>query len=200
VTLEGDNVVFDFIAKSGKERYVALGDDLVRSAVEDLLSRHGGSEDLLAYREAGEWRDVTSTDINIYVKEVVGGEVSAKDFRTWHGTVIAAVALARATDNARSMTARKRAVSNAMKEVSAYLGNTPTVARASYVDPRVIDLFNDGATISPKLAATDQNLADGFTHGKIERAVLDLLSAPKSKVREEYIKPAKERVRSAAEV
>jgi DNA topoisomerase IB len=81
-----------------------------------------------------------------------------------------------------------------MKEVSAYLGNTPTVARASYVDPRVIDLFNDGATISPALAARDQNLADGFTHGKIERAVLNLLQTPKSRVRAEYIKPAQERV------
>ncbi len=193
VSLENNNVVFDFIAKSGKERYVALGDDLVRDTVQDLLRRTAGSEELLAYREGGEWRDVTSADINIYVKEVVGGEVSAKDFRTWHGTVIAAVALARLNDSATTMTARKRAVSTAMKEVSGYLGNTPAVARSSYVDPRVIDLFNDGATISPALAATDENLADGFTHGKIERAVLNLLRAPKSQVRADYIKPALER-------
>jgi len=193
VTLEDHQVIFDFIAKSGKERYVALGDALVSAAVEDLLRRRGGGAELLAYHDGQEWRDVTSTDINVYVKEVVGGEVSAKDFRTWHGTVIAAVSLARANDTATSMTARKRAVSTAMKEVSGYLGNTPTVARASYVDPRVIDLFNDGATISPALAATDQNLADGFTHGKIERAVLNLLTTPKSRLRAEYINPAKER-------
>jgi len=70
-----------------------------------------------------------------------------------------------------------------MKEVSGYLGNTPTVARASYVDPRVIDLFEDGATISPKLAARDHDLNDGYTHGRIERAVLELLKMPKSQVR-----------------
>ncbi|HEX8488005.1 MAG TPA: DNA topoisomerase IB [Propionibacteriaceae bacterium] len=183
VTLERNDVVFDFIAKSGKERYVALADDLVRAAVHDLLSRDDGSEELLAYREHDEWHDVTSTDINVYIKEIVGGEVSAKDFRTWHGTVIAEVALARLNEAAKSAAARKRAVSAAMKEVAGYLGNTPTVARSSYVDPRVIDLFNDGVTISPKLAATDQNLADGFTHGKIERAVLNLLKTPKRQLR-----------------
>jgi DNA topoisomerase IB len=103
--------------------------------------------------------------------------MSAKDFRTWHGTVIAAVVLAEANESAKTITARKRAVSAAMKEVAGYLGNTPAVARASYVDPRVIDLFNDGATISPALAATDDDLSDGTTHGKIERAVLNLLEA-----------------------
>jgi DNA topoisomerase I len=66
-------------------------------------------------------------------------------------------------------------VSSAMKEVADYLGNTPAVARKSYVDPRVVDLFNDGVTIPPSLAATDKELNDGTTHGKIEKAVLDLL-------------------------
>lgn len=116
-------------------------------------------------------------DINSYIKDHVGDEMSAKDFRTWHGTVIAAVVLAEANESAKTVTARKRAVSSAMKEVAGYLGNTPAVARASYVDPRVIDLFNDGVTISPALAATDDDLADGTTHGKIERAVLNLLDA-----------------------
>ncbi|HYP46458.1 MAG TPA: DNA topoisomerase IB [Propionibacteriaceae bacterium] len=183
VTIVNKQVVFDFVAKSGKERYVALADQLVRDAVADLLSRSDGSQELLAYHDGNAWRDVTSSDINTYVKQVVGGEVSAKDFRTWHGTVIAEVSLARKTESAVTPTARKRAVSTAMKEVASYLGNTPTVARSSYVDPRVIDLFLDGATIAPALAKTDQDLADGFTHGKIERAVLDLLTTPKSKLR-----------------
>ena len=64
-----------------------------------------------------------------------------------------------------------------MKEVSKYLGNTPTVARKSYVDPRVVDLFHDGVTIPPELAATDRELHDGTTHGKIERAVLEILAS-----------------------
>ncbi len=182
VTVSGGEVVFDYIAKSGQERYVALADDLVRAAVRDLLRRRGGGPDLLAYRDGRHWKDVTSSDINAYIKEIVGGEVSAKDFRTWHGTVIAAVALAQANESARTVAARRRAVSNAMKDVAGYLGNTPAVARKSYVDPRLVDLFADGVTISPKLASTDTDLSDGLTHGKIERSVLNLLSTPKSKL------------------
>ncbi len=121
---------------------------------------------------------MTSADINAYVKEIVGGEVSAKDFRTWHGTVIAAVALAQANESARTMTARRRAVVGAMNDVAGYLGNTAAVARKSYVDPRLVDLFADGVTISPRLAGIDTDLSDGVTHGKIERAVLNLLAAP----------------------
>jgi DNA topoisomerase-1 len=170
-------VIFNYVAKSGQERYVALADDLVLAAIRALLSRREGGPELLAYQADGEWRDVSSTDINNYIKAQVGQEMSAKDFRTWHGTVIAAVVLAEANEEARTITARKRAVSSAMKEVSGYLGNTPAVARASYVDPRVIDLFNDGVTISPALASTDDDLSDGTTHGKIERAVLNLLQA-----------------------
>jgi DNA topoisomerase-1 len=175
VSIEGDSVIFDYVAKSGQERYVAVADDLVRNAVRDLLRRRGGGPELLAYRAGGTWRDITSADINSYVKAKVGGEVSAKDFRTWHGTVIAEVVLAGANERARSAAARKRAVSSAMKQVAGYLGNTPAVARRSYVDPRVVDLFADGVTISPALAATDSDLSDGTTHGKIERAVLNLL-------------------------
>ena len=183
VTLEGRSVVFDYIAKSGKERYIALGDDLGRASVEELLARSEG-EELLAYQaEDGEWHDVSSSDINTYVKQVVGGEVSAKDFRTWHGTVIAAVALAQADAAATTPSKRKRAVAGAMREVSLYLGNTPTVARASYVDPRLVDLFNDGVTIPAELAGRDRDLSDGVTHGKIEKAVLTLLELPKSEVR-----------------
>jgi DNA topoisomerase IB len=182
VSLEGASVVFEYVAKSGKDRYVALADELVLRAVTDLKRRRTGGPELLAYRERGRWRDISSTEINEYIKDVVGGEVSAKDFRTWHGTVIAAVALAHVTDKAVTEPARRRAVSRAMKEVSKYLGNTPTVARASYVDPRVIDLFYDGSTISPRLASLDQDLSDGTTHGHVEKAVLRLLRTPPSRI------------------
>lgn len=174
VSIENGSVIFDYVAKSGQERYVALGDDLVLRAVRDLLARRGGGPELLAYKDGRQWHDVSSNDINSYIKTQVGEEMSAKDFRTWHGTVIAAVVLAEANESAKTMRARQRAVSAAMKEVAGYLGNTPAVARSSYVDPRVIDLFNDGVTISPELAATDDDLSDGTTHGTIERAVLNL--------------------------
>jgi DNA topoisomerase-1 len=175
VSIDNRSVVFDFVAKSGQERYVALADDLVRDAVRALLRRRGGGPELLAYKDNGRWRDVSSAEINAYVKEQVGGEVSAKDFRTWHGTVIAAVALAAGNADATTKTARKRIVAAAMKEVAAYLGNTPAVAKSSYVDPRVVDLFDYGVTISPRLASLDDDLSDGTTHGKIERAVLTML-------------------------
>jgi DNA topoisomerase IB len=175
VSIEDGSVIFNYVAKSGQERYVALADDLVLRAVHDLLARRSGGSELLAYKDGRQWHDVSSNDINSYIKTQVGEEMSAKDFRTWHGTVIAAVVLADANESAKTIKARKRAVSAAMKEVAGYLGNTPTVARSSYVDPRVVDLFNDGVTISPELAATDDDLSDGTTHGKIERAVLNLL-------------------------
>jgi DNA topoisomerase-1 len=176
VSIKGRTVIFDYVAKSGQERYVALADSLVRAAVRDLLRRSEGGPELLAYQDNTGWHDINSTEINAYVKDVVGGEVSAKDFRTWHGTVIAEVSLAGAVENSRTVSARRRAVSSAMKKVSEYLGNTPAVARKSYVDPRVVDLFNDGVTIPPPLAAIDRDLHDGTTHGRIERAVLDLLA------------------------
>jgi len=175
VSIDNGSVIFNYVAKSGQERYVALADDLVLQAVRELLARRGGGPELLAYKDRRQWHDVNSADINNYIKTHVGEEMSSKDFRTWHGTVIAAVVLAEANESAKTITARKRAVSSAMKEVAGYLGNTPAVARTSYVDPRVIDLFNDGVTISPSLAATDDDLSDGTTHGKIERAVLNLL-------------------------
>lgn len=180
VRVEGDTIVFDYVAKSGKDRHVAVADADVIDAVQTLKRRHGAgpSTDLLAWKdEAGAWHDVTSTDINDYVKEVVGGEVSAKDFRTWHATVLAAVALAVSTQASTSATARKRAVSRAMQEVSMYLGNTPTVARSSYVDPRVVDLFEDGVTVEGALEALGDDVDAGSpaTHGAIEAAVLALL-------------------------
>jgi DNA topoisomerase I len=181
VTIEAGAVIFNYVAKSGQERYVALADDLVLRAVGDLLTREDGGPELLAYEDGGQWRDVSSNDINSYLKDLLGDEMSAKDFRTWHGTVIAAVVLAEANERARTVSARKRAVSAAMKEVAGYLGNTPAVVRTSYVDPRVIDLFNDGVTISPALASTDDDLSDGTTHGKIERSVLNLLGAEPSR-------------------
>ena len=105
--------------------------------------------------EGRRWVDVRSPDINAYLKDVTGLESRAKDFRTWNATVLAAVALAVCgLAQQATKTGRKRAVVRAIKEVAHYLGNTPAVARASYIDPRVFDRFNDGLTIEPDLAVT----------------------------------------------
>ena len=156
-----------------------LRDDDVRSVVGSLRRRRGGGEELLAWREHGRWYDVTSGDINHYLHDVVGEHVSAKDFRTWHGTVVAAAALAAQYAEGSSKTAQKRQVVAAMKQVAAQLGNTPTVARNSYVDPRLVDRFNEGLTIRPTLAELDPdpaNWTDG-THERVENAVLRLIEA-----------------------
>jgi DNA topoisomerase IB len=120
---------------------------------------------------------VSSADINAYVKEVVGGVVSAKDFRTWHGTVLAAVALAERAVRAGSRTARTTAVRQAMVDVAEYLGNTPAVVRKSYVDPRLVDLFDSGKTIAPALRRVGDAADRDATRDQIERAVLRLLSS-----------------------
>jgi DNA topoisomerase I len=120
---------------------------------------------------------VRSSDINDFVKELSGGEFTAKDFRTWAGTVLAAVALAVAAGQARSKTARRRAISRAYQEVAHYLGNTPAVCRASYVDLRVVDRYRAGVTIAEALVRADDDsvAARCAIHGTIESAVLELL-------------------------
>ncbi len=177
VRLRGTRMEFTFMAKSSKEVAVALVDEQARAAVDSMRRRRSGGDELLAWRDGRRWRDVTSDDIRAYVKQVVGGDATVKDFRTWHGTVLAAVALAVSTHAAETPTARKRAVARAMREVSDYLGNTPAVARASYVDPRVIDLFEDGITIEQAFGGLGAGTGSGpATHGPIEEAVLRLLT------------------------
>jgi DNA topoisomerase-1 len=179
VTLErGGVVTFAYPAKSGRQRVQALAEPGVVAVIRALLKRPGGGEELLAYRDGGVWRDVRSSDINDYLCEVVGTEVSAKDFRTWHGTVLAAIALAVAQPEGMSPTARKRLVTHAVKEVSTYLGNTPAVCRRSYIDPRVIERFEAGETIERAVPLLGVGTEEGqlASMGGAERAVLRLLT------------------------
>jgi DNA topoisomerase I len=178
VTLSKGAIVFDYPAKSGKQRIQQLVDDDLRAVVQGLLRRKDGSPELLAYKERGRWRDVRSDDVNTYLREIFGVDVTAKDFRTWHATVFMAVALAVSRGVADSPSKRKRAVARAYREVGDYLGNTPAVAKASYVDPRLIDLYDDGATVLPALerAAGETDDESPYLHGTVERAVLRLLS------------------------
>ncbi|MFJ2032288.1 hypothetical protein [Streptosporangium sp. NPDC087985] len=117
-----------------------------------------------------------SEDINTYLHELFGMEVTAKDFRTWHATVLAAVRLTVSTP-AASTRAHRRAVARVMAEVTDYLGNTPALARASYVDPRLIDLYEEGRTIAAMLPKLGKDISGGdmATHGEAERAVIRLL-------------------------
>jgi len=176
VTIEGGTITFDYRAKSGKRRVQSVMDPEVCDIVETLKRRRQGVE-LLAYKRGRGWVDIKSADINAYVKEVTGGDFSAKDFRTWNATVLAAVALAVSGPAASgSKIARKRAITRAVKEVAHYLGNTPAVSRASYIDPRVFDRFEGGVTIGGVLTEIGDEGDIGGLHGPAEEAVLDLLA------------------------
>jgi DNA topoisomerase IB len=182
VTVDGDVVVFDYESKGGQRRIQFIEDSPVSETVQALKRRRGGSEELLAYKQDRRWVDVKSADINRYVKEAADGDFSAKDFRTWNATLLAAVALAVAGPAAKaSKTARRRAKTRAIKEVARYLGNTPAVCRASYIDPRVFDRFDGGLTIGgvlPQLAEDTGGWPE--LHGAIEEAVLDLIEDERS--------------------
>ena len=179
VTIGDDGLmVFDYPAKSGQRRHQGIADQRLAEIVQSLKRRRGGGSELLAYKERGRWRDVRSEDINAYLKEATGGDFSAKDFRTWNATALAAVALAVSGPAAATKTARKRAVNRAIQEVASYLGNTPAVCRASYIDPRVFDAFDAGLTIRPALERVAAAVEPGelpIHQPELEAAVLDLL-------------------------
>ena len=194
VTVTGDLVVFDYTAKSGKQRVQSVVDPSVRKVVVALLARDDTSRELLAYKDRSGWHDISSADINAYLRDVLGAEVSAKDFRTWHATVLTAVGLAVSTRAPTSESARKRAVNRVVTEVAEYLGNTPAVCRSSYIDPRVIDLYDDGFTVATSLERLGAEGAFGqpATHGMVEAAVLRLLRKPaKASRRRKPVSPVK---------
>jgi DNA topoisomerase IB len=177
VSFQRGLIVFDYRAKNSQRRVQTIDDAELVPTVRALKRRRGGGHELLAYRNGDGWRDVRSEQINEYVKEVTGGEFTAKDFRTWNATVLAAVSVAMRADDATSKTARKRIASEATKAVAAYLGNTPAVCRASYIDPRVFDRFDSGDTVRPRL----DELGGEFDpkrpshREKVEAAVLELI-------------------------
>jgi len=178
VTCRRGELVFDYLAKGAKHREQAVVDAEVQAVVVSLRRRRSGGDGLFGYWSGRAWHDVTAADINDYLGEISGGEFTAKDFRTWHATVLAAVGLAVSGPAATSESSRKRAVARVVQEVAAYLGNTPAVARASYIDPRIISLYGRDITIASALTelGEGQEFGDVATNGQAEEAVLKLLA------------------------
>ena len=176
VTLaRGGVIVLEYVGKAGVEHRQRVVDPDVQRVLRALTARADGCE-LLAYQNGdGSWRDVRPADINAYLKELAGDSFSAKDFRTWHATVLTAIGLAVSLPVVGSRTARKRAVARAMAETAGYLGNTAAVCRASYVDPRIVDRFRDGQTILPALERVPGGVEPWRQRELLEAAVLDLL-------------------------
>lgn len=161
----GGCVVFEFPAKGGIAQVRRIEDPELCRVLTNLRRRRRAEERLFGYWDGRAWRDVRSDDVNGYLRDASGGEMTAKDFRTWHATVRAATELA-TVGAQRSVTARRRAVAGVMRAVADLLGNTPTVARTSYVDPRVVDLYHDGVVLP---------VTSGFPREQAERSVLELL-------------------------
>ena len=177
VTVRPDEVEFDYPGKGGLRRRLVIKDSLTLDLVKLLRRRRSGGDQLLAYRQDGEWVKLRSDEINEYLKETLGEDFSAKDFRTWNATVMAAVTLAVDGADATTKTARKRATNRAARAVSEVLGNTPAVARRAYIDPRVFDRYNSGWTIASAVGeAAADGPADDRTRERIEDAVVDLLT------------------------
>jgi DNA topoisomerase-1 len=169
-------LVFAFTGKSGIEHEISIDDKATVAALEVMRRRRAPAEaELLAWKERGRWHDLDSSQVNDYVRAATGVDATAKDFRTWHATVIAAASLAATAEPGTSKASRKRATAAAMKEVAEFLGNTPALARSSYVDPRVVDAYEEGRTIRSavrrKVASPDERQA------VLERAVLRLLTS-----------------------
>ncbi|WP_104105746.1 DNA topoisomerase IB [Nocardioides sp. 616] len=175
VSRKGDRLVFCFVGKSGVEHCIEIDDPAVVEALEVMRRRRApGEPRLLAWKDGRTWRTLDSATVNSYIRETTGVEATAKDFRTWHATVIAAAALAQTSEPGHTKASRKRAVSATMREVSEFLGNTPALAKASYVDPRVVDAYEEGRTIGA--AASRTYPTSDERQDALERAVLELLA------------------------
>jgi len=178
VSIKGTAIRFTFVAKGGIDRDVTLRDKDLAELIKALRRARTGSDRLFCYRPAagGDWREVHAEDINARFKELAGEECSVKDLRTWQATVRAALYLAGA-DEPGSDTERRRMLREVMDRVADDLGNTPTVARGSYVDPRVVSAQESGRTISRAIDRVgSDNLDRPRVRAQLERAVIRLLS------------------------
>jgi DNA topoisomerase I len=186
LSIEGDTLIFEYTGKWGQQQRKVVTDARLRRVVEECVELPG-NEVFKYYDDSGEIKDVKSRDLNAYVKEVMGPEFTPKDFRTWAGTLIAAVKLAEvgATDDPK---AAEKNVLEAVDDVARRLGNTRDIARASYISPRVIDHYLEGSVVEHHAEQLEEIIAaeqEDLTEA--EKALLRLL---KRKLRRELRKAA----------
>lgn len=177
VSIKADGILFDYVAKEGVRQVHLVQDPQCVEVVSALKRRRGGGAHLLAFRERRAWHQVHAHLINERLKALIGDSFSAKNFRTWNGTLLAAVSVATKGGEARSERARQRVIAQAARDVAEVLGNTPAVARSSYIDPRVFDRYLTGSTLASELQAIERRgLDEERRRAEIERAVLELLA------------------------
>ena len=173
--IEGSNLRFDFMGKSGKTWNLDLRDRRVARVVRSIQELPG--QQLFQYvDEDGKRQPISSSDVNEYLREITGEDVTAKDFRTWAGTVLASMALAE-FEAVDSESRRKKNIKAAIESVAKRLGNTPTICRKCYVHPRVLDSYLDGSMLQSVKQEVEDELGDNaYALKPEEAAVLGLLS------------------------
>ena len=174
VALHKEAVEFDYPAKSGVRRTLLIEDDEVVRSVRALWRGRGRTERLLVCRTGSNSTDLHADELNARFKELVGDEYTVKDLRTWHGTVLGAAAFVD-TDPPANKTVIKRVESAVMKEVAEELGNTPAVARSSYVDPRVVEGYESGLTIAAGVRRASRTRKPGERQAILESSTARLI-------------------------
>ncbi len=175
VEVSGATLHFHFVGKSGKEHTIDLKDKKLASIVARL--HHLPGQEVFQYAdESGTLHSIDSADVNAYLHEIAGSEFTAKDFRTWAGTVLASLAL-QEFEAFGSATQAKRNVTAAIKAVSQRLGNTPAVCRKAYIHPAVFETYLDGTMLESLRQETEQELADSLHSLKPEEAAVMALLA-----------------------
>lgn len=183
VKVKGDLLCFEFPAKGAAERDFETSDAAVARLVATLKRRRSSDDQLFAFKEGAHWYPLRTEDVNAHIKEKCGSECSAKDFRNWSATVLAAAYLAE-SPAPTSMRGQKRALKTAVEHVAVHLGNTPTVCKSSYIDPRVIDAYSNGSTISSRLAQRMlDDISNPMARQSVETALLDLLGSGQARAK-----------------
>jgi DNA topoisomerase I len=173
VSVQRDGLTFDYVAKEGKQRTIAISDSAVLSTVHALAGQGNGLQNLFCWQAAdGSWHPLHSHDVSAYIAGRAGGHFTAKEFRTWNATVLMALLLA---DAGQSVTQRdaNRVITASIRGVADRLGDTPTVARASYIDPRLISRYESDRQL-PSIPVLPAELPVGAL---AETAVATLLTA-----------------------
>jgi len=172
VTIKRDAVTFDYIAKEGRRRTITVADHGVRSVVRALVSSESAPGPLFCFQDGDAWRPLRSHEVSSYIAARAGGHFTAKEFRTWNATVLMALLLTSAGP-APTAKSRQSAVTAAVRGVADWLGDTPAVARASYIDPQVITQY----VAEGQLAAVPRLPAVLPAAAEAEAAVAALLAA-----------------------
>ena len=174
VDVHTTTVTFDFIGKSGKKHVKTISNPQLALIIKQLDELPG--YEVFRYQDSeGKMHDLHAADVNEYIKTHMGEEFTAKDFRTWGGTLLATTSVLQdELDTSATKTARKKAVTAIVKRVAKRLGNTPAVARSSYIDPRVITAF-EGGVVLPELRSRIANMRPKKYMSVDEQCVLQLL-------------------------